>query len=283
MRGHSSIILGTFICAIMAISSGCVPQDRYDNLYKTHLTLKEENIVLQDKIDAQENANRLLQQRLADAGGSVGTLEAQNRLLRGEVDNMAGSVARMEDSIRNMEFILPAEVNLALQRLADQHPGLLTYDPQQGMVRFSSDLTFDLGSADLKPEAAQSLRALAGILNDPALGSYEVRVVGHTDAVPIVNEGTKRNHPTNLHLSVHRAISVADALRSGSVDPRRVQVAGYGQYRPVVREAAGGAAQNRRVEIFIVPMTGTLSDLPAAASSNTTAPPAREEINEPMK
>ena len=282
-----TLILTASLCTTLAAFTGCVPQDRYDNLNKAHLTLKEENIVLQDKIESQEAANRLLQQRIADAGGEVGSLRNENESLRGDVNRFADDMARMEQDLNSMEFILPAEVNVQLQRLADNHPGLLTFDQQRGMVRFASDLTFDLGSADLKSQAKDSIRTLAGILNDAAVSDYEVKVVGHTDSVPIVNAGTKRNHPTNMHLSVHRSISVASAMQNAGVDPRRVQVAGYGQHRPIVQDGAGGAAENRRVEIYLVPLTTDLAEVPQARSTSGSSAPAQPSTTtqelEPMK
>ena len=42
------------------------------------------------------------------------------------------------------------------------------------------------------------------------LEHFDLVVAGHTDDVPIKKAATKAKHPTNWHLSVHRAISVAN-------------------------------------------------------------------------
>ncbi len=52
------------------------------------------------------------------------------------------------------------------------------------MVRFKSDLTFDLGSTEVKPRAKEALGKFASILNMPEIAQQEIQVVGHTDDVP---------------------------------------------------------------------------------------------------
>jgi hypothetical protein len=99
------------------------------------------------------------------------------------------------------------------------------------------------------------LRRFAAILNNPELAAFETVVTGHTDNVRIGKPETLKNHPTNTHLSAHRAISVRDLLVGDGVSPNRVEVAGWGEYRPIVENGPRGAAQNRRVEVFIRPMT----------------------------
>ena len=134
------------------------------------------------------------------------------------------------------------------------------------MIRFASDLTFDLGSVALKPAAAATIATLADVLNTAEAAILEVQVVGHTDNVPIGKPSTRQQHPTNVHLSVHRAISVRKALTAAGIDPARLQVAGYGEFRPIVANGKKGAAENRRVELFLSPITdpGTWSQQPLA-------------------
>lgn len=278
---RATVSFGILFGTAMVIAGGCVSQDRYDTIQTAHRTLTEENIILSDKLESQEANTRLLQQRLENASAQMEQVEAQNKQLLGEVGVMQGNYATLEKQLNSMEFILPAEVNVQLVQFAEQYPGLLSYDQQRGMVQFASDLTFDLGSAQLKPQAQESLQKLAGILNDALIAKYEVKIVGHTDSVPIVNPGTRENHPTNMHLSVHRAISVADALTSANIDPRRIEVAGYGPHRPIVAEGPGGAAQNRRVEIYLVRMTAPIDDAPAADAPS--AADAAEDTIEPNK
>ena len=89
-------------------------------------------------------------------------------------------------------------------------------------------------------------------MNSSAGSGYIARIVGHTDNVPIGRPETKAKHPTNWHLSVHRAIAVKDLLTRTGVDPSRMSVAGYGEHRPIAPNSAKGNDLNRRVEIYLV-------------------------------
>ena len=56
-------------------------------------------------------------------------------------------------------------------------------------------------------------------------------------------------------MSTARATGVARFLQEqAAVDPTRLAAAGYGEYRPVQpNDSEDGRAQNRRVEIVLVP------------------------------
>ena len=85
-----------------------------------------------------------------------------------------------------------------------------------------------------------------------AARDFDVMIVGHTDNVRI-SPGTAKTHPTNWHLSVHRAVSVLFELNRDGINFDRMGVMGYGEFRPrVPNPERGGAEANRRVEIFLV-------------------------------
>jgi chemotaxis protein MotB len=175
-------------------------------------------------------------------------------------------------------------VETAIHELAASYPDVLTFDAHRGMLRFASDFTFDLGSVELKPDAVATMQQLARILNSDAAKELEARVIGHTDNVPIRRAETLRHHPTNMHLSVHRAISVRDRLVRDGINSVRIQVAGYGPYRPVVPHRTGGTQENRRVEIFLVPMPRDVAPAePASSEPEARREPTRTRAPEPMK
>jgi hypothetical protein len=82
---------------------------------------------------------------------------------------------------------------------------------------------------------------------------FEVKVVGHTDNTPLVR--TKSKYGTNLMLSVYRSASLRNALVKDHVSAGRFQIAGYGEYRPVVINSAKGSSENRRVELYLTPLS----------------------------
>lgn len=76
-----------------------------------------------------------------------------------------------------------------------------------------------------------------------------IEIEGHTDNVPVHNA----RFPDNNVLSMYRALSVADYLRSStSLNPAYIKSSGRGDYVPVADNATPeGRAQNRRVEIKV--------------------------------
>jgi outer membrane protein OmpA-like peptidoglycan-associated protein len=75
-----------------------------------------------------------------------------------------------------------------------------------------------------------------------------IRVSGHTD-----NTGSRQY---NQNLSEKRADSVAEYLAAQGVARQRMVVQGQAFDQPIADNAtAAGRAQNRRVEIYILPKT----------------------------
>ena len=272
------------IAAFPLLTTGCVQQDRYDQLLQAHRSLQEQMVQIQDERDAYQS-NLSASQRQAQAYNSeLGALQGRY----GDLENEFGRLAdETEASLRRISQLeigpLPTDLAGALDELAQAYPELLSFDVQTGMIRFASDFTFDLGRTELKDTAESSIRALAGVLNSGVAGGFEAQVVGHTDNVPIRQASTREKHPTNTHLSVHRAISVRDALVNAGVSPNRVQVAGYGEFRPMVPNGPRGAAENRRVEMFLVPMTTTAVYAQPETTYEAPAAQPAPARTEPMK
>lgn len=278
MRRAGTLTAATLIAATPIIGTGCVPQDKYDNLLTAKRATEEQLVRVEDERNtAQANLDTALAE-LSETRRAYNGLESDYSQLEGLVDDAVRSNDDLQNAVRALEFgPLPADVESALTELAMAYPEVLTFDAKVGMLRFASDFTFDLGSAELTEDARSTIAALARILNSDTASPFEARIVGHTDNVPIRRADTRQKHPTNVHLSVHRSISVRDALASEGIDPFRIQVAGYGQYRPVVTNQRGGAAGNRRVEIFLVPLP----------EEQSVAAPVEvdvvEDYDEPMK
>ena len=115
------------------------------------------------------------------------------------------------------------------------------------VVRFADRVLFDLGRAELRPEARRVLDSVAEVLK-PLPNA--IRVEGHTDDLPIHNA----RFPSNWELSTARATTVVRYLieRHG-FEPRRLSAAGYGEYRPLVPNTSEAARQrNRRVDVVVL-------------------------------
>lgn len=237
-----------------ALSTGCVAESKYRELEQAYRNALEQVAERDARIAELMTEVEALRSGPRGDQSRINALTEENAQLRTRLDQLQKELADLAN--RPGDFIvLNPETDAALKAFAAQHPDLVEYDAAKGMVKFRSDLTFALGSAELTANARNTLGQLAGILNDAATHQYEIRVVGHTDTVPINRPATRQQHPTNWHLSVHRAISVRDALETSGVSSLRTAVAGYGPYRPIVPNARTGAEPNRRVEIYLVGMT----------------------------
>ena len=255
-RSHIGVVV---VVAMTLASVGCVGQQGYDDLLVRYRTCEEQLIELSAQVE-ERDVQIAEMQRTMDAAKS--SLSDELASLRQERDKLSAQLSQAEQKIQELAdtppvvevaHVVPVEVDSALRELAQMQPELMTYDAEQGMVKLRSDMTFALGSTDVKQAGVSALGQLAGIINIPAAAQYEVRVVGHTDNVPI--NRVREKHPTNWHLSVHRAIAVKDVLHKSGVSATRLGVSGYGEYRPLAQNGPKGNRANRRVEIFLVPIS----------------------------
>jgi chemotaxis protein MotB len=265
---------------------GCVPQQKYDDLLTAYRGQEQQLLSLQSELQTVRANEERLRAQLAAAASDLAEIQRLRGTASGDIAKLLADYERLLKQVGDLNAgPLPAELNKALAELAAQYPDVLTFDQRSGMLRFSSDFTFASGSAALNANAQTLVQKLAGILNTPIAQPFEVKVVGHTDSQPI--RRVAGQHPTNMHLSAHRAISVRDALVGDGVAANRMQVAGYGEFRPIVPNGPNGAAANRRVEIFLSPLTVPLAPtgnpMDAGAGKPRPAPAADADDGEPTK
>lgn len=123
----------------------------------------------------------------------------------------------------------------------------LSFSPEGLVMRLSDYTLFDLGVADINPEALPLLNKIGEII---AKTSYQVRIEGHTDNLPIHNA----KFPSNWELSTTRAVNVLRYLRKiHEIPANRLSAVGFGEYRPLApNDSDAQRAQNRRVEIIFI-------------------------------
>jgi len=118
------------------------------------------------------------------------------------------------------------------------------------VITLADNILFDSGKAELKKEAYPVLNKIAKIIRQKA-PDKNIGVEGHTDNIPIKYSGWK----SNRELSTARANNVYHYLvDKGGLKPAKLTTMGYGEFRPVASNVTDkGKAQNRRVEIVILP------------------------------
>jgi len=132
--------------------------------------------------------------------------------------------------------------------------GELTISNLEGQlsVNLQNKILFDSGKTAIKKDGQKVLQSLGDVLNkfpDKAL-----QIEGHTDNVQISSRLVE-TFPTNWELSTARATSVVHFLQDKVGLPGdRLVASGYSEYRPVAsNKEAEGRAQNRRIQILLVP------------------------------
>ncbi len=144
-------------------------------------------------------------------------------------------------------------------------------------VEINSDILFPTGSSGLDVHARDTLSTLAGVLRDVP---NSVRVEGHTDNLPIATT----QFPSNWELSAARAASVVHLFADQGLQPARLAMVGYGEFRPREDNATSeGRNRNRRVMVIILADTSHAVDpitarLTASSEAATSPPPAPAPI-----
>lgn len=162
-------------------------------------------------------------------GGKAGT----GAVIGGAIGAVAGNLwsKRQEDRRVAMEQATQG-TGVDVTRTADN----------QLKVNIPSDVSFDTGSAVIKPQMRTVLDPFAASLKDDP--KAQLTIVGHTDSTG--------SEATNNPLSVQRAQSVRDYLAARGVASTRIQIDGRGEREPVADNVSdAGRAQNRRVEILL--------------------------------
>lgn len=169
----------------------------------------------------------------------------------------AGSALALDD--------LAAEIETTLGDLVQANQLAIRRHEEFVEIDIGTDVLFPSGVATLSDRANPVLVRVAD-----SLRRYDkfIRVEGHTDNQPI----RTASFPSNWELSAARAASVVHLFVDSGVDPARLGVSAYGEFRPIVpNDSLVGRAANRRVVLVILDKdpTVTRSTVPAA-----TAPPA---------
>ncbi len=195
-------------------------------------------------------------------GGTLGTpgqRTQQGALAGAAVGALYGATRDSDSNSQGRDAIRGAIVGAAAGALAGNILDRQTQDLRQSVstpgvnvvnrgsyiqVALPEGVLFATDSATVSGRAQNDLYAVARNLQ--AYPDSRVQVVGHTD-----NTGSAAY---NQDLSERRARAVSSIIASGGVSPYRLSTSGRGFSEPVAtNETAAGRAQNRRVEILIVP------------------------------
>ena len=175
----------------------------------------------------------------AGAGAVVGAVAGGKKgaLIGAGVGAAGGAIAgnvwskRMEAQKQEME-----------QAIAGTGVAVTQTEDNRLKLEIPSDISFDTGRADIKPNFRPILdKFAASLVQNPAT---TVTIIGHTDST-----GTDA---VNNPLSINRAASTRDYITARGVAVSRISIDGRGSREPIAsNDTAESRAKNRRVEIFV--------------------------------
>jgi len=229
---------------------------RYNDLKETHDALlrgnaRETRRLVSELQAAQEDLARK-QSMLANLEGNVSDQRQSLTKLRAELEARNARLMELEDMLQRKDELM----NDLRRTVADALLGFegqgLTVTQKNGKVYVSlqNKLLFSSGSTVVDAEGQRALRQLAAVLaQNPDI---DIMIEGHTDDVP-VRKGSLMED--NWDLSVLRATSIVRILlEARDIDPKRITVAGRGEYMPVdTADTPEARAKNRRTEIILSP------------------------------
>jgi len=264
MRRFAVSVVAVGLLAMLLPASGCVWKADHDRALAANRRCNAELLKSQEAMKTARAENQKLLADLSAANLSGRGRDEQIAILTQARKDLQDRLDRLQTLYDKLQAgpklpdrigILPPMLDKALRDFAAANPELVEYLPRYGMVKLKSDLTFALGSDEVRPGATEALAKFVEIINSPAAAKFHVYVAGHTDDVPIKRQATLERHPDNWYLSVHRAVAVQQVLASAALDEDRIGAMGFGEYHPIAPNKPNkkGNVANRRVEIWIVP------------------------------
>jgi chemotaxis protein MotB len=249
MMASSGISLGSPVVAVVAaalVLGGCVTQETFD---KAQGEKAQEISALQEQRATLERQMRELQQQKASLESDRAALERDQAKLKAQNEALEAQKQQLLDASRKSQSqydALVANLNQEVQKgqlQVRRYKDMLTVD-------VAEQLFFDSGRAALKETGKEVLKKVAD-----AMKGYEdkaIRVVGHTDNVPITG-GLQKVFASNWELSAARATTVVRFLQDTGIAPERLIATGRAEYAPVApNDTPEGRQKNRRIEITLV-------------------------------
>ncbi len=254
-----------------------------DTLTATRLELSDTqdvlSLTLREVKDAEDELDRitidldeaklLLERQQNDLAAQDKLLADQKALIGEQEDYMKAASEELLAMRSQMQTIAVLRLSI-LEQIRDSMVKVMgdagkVSIGSNGNIILSEGILFDLGSSEVKKEAApaldQLIRVFSTFLSDDENAEYVDSIVisGHTDS-----SGTDQ---TNRVLSTDRANAVLSYLMDrdgGKLDDyaQYFCAAGYGKTRPVAdNDTEAGRAANRRIEISIILRDDTVMEI----------------------
>ena len=169
----------------------------------------------------------------------------------GEVEKLKQSDEQLREDIRSIKDAMDMMEQGMHKQISDNTASVAQVSPKSIQVTLQQQLLFESGSSKISPDGRELLKHFAeGVRNGPS--STKIRIVGHTDNLPIGRQ-LRARYTDNWELSAVRAAAVARALIWGeNISQNRFHIEASGAIAPVADNTSEeGRTQNRRIELYL--------------------------------
>jgi len=226
---------------------------------------------LEAHITELEGQNQQLADRLTALGQDVTSLRAD----RASLSTSLTDTQRALDELRAREAAASARL-AAFRSMLERFRAMIDSGQlhvrvvrNRMVVELPANVLFATGDDQLQPAGQEIIQNINTIL--VSIEGRQFQIAGHTDSTPIHS----RRWATNWELSTARAVSVARFMISNGMPADRISAAGYADTQPVdTNDSDAGRANNRRIEIVLLPNIDELPDLSSLTDSTPASTPA---------
>ena len=235
-------IAGVVVSLSLALIGCGIPKSQYDGAVADGQKCK-------GQIAEDEKQLGALKARVAELEGKQGQVDEQTKA---ELEEL-----RAQKAVADARAKLLDEFVKKFQKMIDAGKLDITTRRGQIVLALATDVLFDQGKTEIKPDGKTALGEVAGALK--GVGARRFQVAGHTDTFPIKN----KEFPSNWELSTARAVAVVKLLIEKGVRADVLSAAGYAEFDPAHANTSDkGRAKNRRIEIVLVPNIEELVKMP---------------------
>lgn len=207
---------------------------------------------------SSQDKTKSLSQRIKELEAEIVSRQTEIDALQSKIDANEVELAelRAAKAEREKELETYKQLFARLKKLIDSGAIKVSFRKGKMIVEMASAVLFDSGKTKLKEEGIATLDELTQALI--SVGDRDFLVAGHTDNIPIKT----RQFKNNWELSTQRAVVVVDHMIEQGFPASQVGAAGYADVDPVAsNDTEEGRAQNRRIEIILMPNLGELKGI----------------------
>ena len=236
--------------ADQALSKHIELQKSQEDLTALLAQVRKEKSVLESQLQKEINTAQLT---TAELESELRKRQNAEKSLLEEITTVSGQkselLMRLEREQASKEQIASLKTRLE-QELNESRVEITQLKNRMTVIKLTSEVLFNSGSAEIKPAGKKVLSIIAESLN--AYPQRAISIEGHTDSRALRQNS---RYTSNWGLSAARSLAAVDFLQhNNQVDPRRLRLVGYGEFHPVSdNETAEGRQLNRRIEIRLLP------------------------------